>query len=70
VHQLQSLVIDLSARFERRLIAIQRDHASTPSQARQNLAAVAAASKCAIDVNAVRPHFQTVYCCMQQDRGV
>jgi len=36
--------------------------ASAPSQARQNLPAVATAAKRAVDVNSSRPHFQIVYC--------
>ena len=64
VRELQSLVIDFSARCDRRRIAIQRNQTPAPAQARQNLSAVAAAAKRAVDVNTVRLHFQTVYCRM------
>jgi len=64
VRELQSLVIDPSARCDCRRIAIHREQASAPSQARQNFPAVATAAKRAVDVNAVRPHLQTVYCRM------
>ncbi len=70
VQHAKTPVINSSSRSNRLRVAIERDQPSRLSQPRQDQPAVPAAAERAIDVAAVAAHLQTVYCLLQQDRGM
>ncbi|MNC85943.1 hypothetical protein D3C83_15680 [compost metagenome] len=63
-------VINLSSRGHRLRVAIEREQPPALPQPRQDQPAVPAAAEGAVDVAAVAAHLQTVYCLLQQDRGM
>src|SRR5262245_44835849 len=70
VQHAKTPVTDLSSRGHRLRITIERDEPPCAPQLRQDRAAVAAATERAVDVATVAPHLQSLYCLLQQDRGM
>jgi hypothetical protein len=70
VQDAKSPVINFSSRGHRLRVAIESEQPPRASQPRQDEQAVPAAPKCAVDVTPVAAHLQTLYCLLQQDRGM